>query len=704
MRYNFKLNFHYSQPVIRVLSALLLIITNCLVVAPLGYAQGCDDVEFIFARGSGEALGDKNVTAWQDSIRAMLQKSTLHYSFYELGQSTQASYRYPAVSVGDSLGGFGHLLGAYVGRGESFEFGRSVAQGVGELQAHLRVASAVCPGKRFVLGGYSQGAMVLSQTLGTLDSERIIYVATFGDPKLYLPEGKGIIPPACLGESYSGYRANVADCRAYEGVLGSYRPYQPDAYSGKLGTWCNAKDIMCSSGLNTDDHIAYANNGFYAEAARKIKTRLKAMFPNAFPIATINPWAAATHNVAFVIDTSISMVNYLKGYRKTAAALSQTILDQGGKVAVAEFRDLDDPYEPRLLCDFGCDSAAVTDSLSTLTTGGGGDDPESALSALRYTMDQLDWQTGAAKSIILVTDNDYLLPDRDGTILSQVVQRSLEIDPVNIYVLTRTQFQDAYKQLVAPTGGASFNLNDPTEWTKLEDLLLYRPEAMLNAAEFSGAIGEEFTFDASASHASTGGNLRYDWDLDGDGYFEILDGSAIIQQTYASSLSGYISVRVTDNQERFSTMSAKLTVTEYAPSLPEIQQATAEELSSNTYQIHYQTNAERVLVALDDAPLGYLDGSTESFIVSDVTAPTNLRLIPHTSGVGRGESITLAFGRNQPNISPGVTAPVAPSATNNTTSRPAPPVSTSVSSSSPAIIPKAPDAGLPKSHPPATSF
>lgn len=688
MRYGFKFKIQY-------LAVAFLVIASCLVISPPSTAKGCDDVKFIFARGSGEALNDVSSTAWRESIEAALQKSTLQYSFYELGTYAQGSYRYPAVSVSESLGGFGNLLGAYLSRGESFEFGKSVVQGIGELQTYLRVQASACPQTKFILGGYSQGAMVLSRTLGDLDADRILYVATFGDPKLYLPEGKGTIPPACLGRSYSDYRVYVPDCRAYEGILGSQRPYQPGEYTDKLGVWCNEKDIMCSSGLSVDDHTSYTSSGLYKNAAREIKTRLKRVFPNAFLNTTIEPWASAAHNVAFLFDTSVSMINAIGNYSKKAKTLAAEVAEAGGSVAVAEFRDLDDPYEPRVLCDFGCTQSEIDTQLGSLYTGGGGDDQESVLSGLLYAMNNLDWQIGAAKSIILFTDDEYLSPDRDGTTLSDVVQRSLEIDPVNVYVVTHPRHQDSYEELASRTGGETFDFNDADEWGRLTDLLLYRPEASLNAADFSGIVGDEFYFDVSASTASDGGSLLYDWDLDGDGEFEISNGPAEIYQVYDRPFSGYIQVKITDAESRSSTMSAKLTVTELAPRFPEIFDVTSEELTSNDYRIQYQTNAERILVAVDDTPVGHLDGAAQDFVLTDIIAPTTLRLIPYTSGIGRGESVTLELGQDLP-MYPDSNLPSQEPILPQKPILPSTPSPMPTPESTQAPIPKAPNAGVAK--------
>ncbi len=668
--------------------AILLILASCIVSPQPSSAKGCNDVQFIFARGSGESLGDSSVTAWRESIEVALGKTQLQYGFYELGTTAQGGFRYPAVSVSDSLGGFGNLLGAYLSRGEFFEFGRSVTQGSGELQSYLHILSSACPRTKFVLGGYSQGAMVLSRTIEHLDSERIIYVATFGDPKLYLPEGKGALPPACLGQAHSDYRVYVPDCHAYEGVLGSQRPYQPAGYDNKIGVWCNTKDIMCSSGASIDDHVAYTSDGLYASAARKIKTRLKQTFPEAFANSQPKPWASAAHNVAFLFDTTVSMVNYLKGQTRGVQSVASKVIADGGSVAIAEFRDLDDPYEPQVLCDFGCTESEIANKLNTLPTYGGGDNPESALSGILHALNHLDWQDGAAKSIVLVTDEDYLSPDRDGTTLAQVVQRTLEIDPVNIYVLTRSQPSSSYAELTAQTNGALFNINETESWPKLEDALLYRPSAILNAPEFSGLVGDEFNFNASASEASDGGELRYAWDLDGDGKFEIVDGPANVTRAYQNAFSGYIQVKVTDSAGRSGTMSAKVNVSSVAPDLPEIYTAQVEALTPTTYRISYQTNAEKLLVSIDDTPAGYLPGATQEIVVTDIVLPTTLRLVPYTSNVGRGEGLTLSFGEERsPDLEPSPGPELA-----QPTQKPAIPTSAQVT------IPRAPNTGVAPQH------
>ena len=209
-------------------------------------AESCPDLRIVFARGSGgERWTDQNYLAFKEALQTKLVGTNLSYEFIDLD--------YPAVGVG--LDNLGVTLGAFFGAGEAYEFGNSVNAGVKNLDK--MVNSVTCSNTKYVLGGYSQGAMVVSKALGSLKADRLIYAATFGDPKLYLPEGRGLIPAACRGGNLSDYRMYVPDCQAYKGLLGANVPYEPETLVGKVGTWCNKRDIFCSSHLSISDHTAY---------------------------------------------------------------------------------------------------------------------------------------------------------------------------------------------------------------------------------------------------------------------------------------------------------------------------------------------------------------------------------------------------------------------------------------------------------------
>lgn len=129
------------------------------------------------------------------------------------------------------------------------------------LRAYYDQVMRDCPESQWVLAGYSQGAMVVSEAAKSFRADHVVYVALFGDPKLNLPEGRGLFPAACLGRNYSAYRVYVPNCRTSAGSLGPRDPYVYGELTGKVGLWCHENDYICGSTIlpwNYGGHLTYA--------------------------------------------------------------------------------------------------------------------------------------------------------------------------------------------------------------------------------------------------------------------------------------------------------------------------------------------------------------------------------------------------------------------------------------------------------------
>lgn len=427
-------------------------------------AEGCPDVRVVFARGSGgERWADQNYLEYKSTIESKLSTTALKYEFIDLD--------YPAVGVGaDNIG---VTLGAFFGAGDAYEFGDSVNTGVKNLTKMINSAS--CPGTKYVIGGYSQGAMVISKALSSLNAGRLIYAATFGDPKIYLPEGKGLMPAACRGENLSDYRMYVPDCQTYKGLLGAYIPYEPEALAGKVGTWCNKRDIFCSSRLSISDHVGYVADNLYEDASRVIFDKIAKTFG-------IENKVSSPHDTAFLIDSTGSMASMINSYKAEALRLATETLNSGGRVALYDYRDLGDPYTPAEHCNFEtCTLGVFENELATIHADGGGDTPESLLSASFHTMQSLNWKYGATKSLVVLTDANFLSPDRDGMTFDEVVRLSKTIDPVNFYIITTSSYGSYYNDLAQQTDGLVVtNLN---ELSLLTDYIIERYDSLPRVEE-----------------------------------------------------------------------------------------------------------------------------------------------------------------------------------------------------------------------------
>ncbi len=303
-----------------------------------------------------------------------------------------------------------------------------------------------CPNTKYIIAGFGMGAAKARRALEHINPDKVLYVALFSDPTLYLPEGKGLIPDACLGKNLSDYRMYVPNCYTHDGVLGGSDPYVPAGYEGKLGTWCNKDDMFCGSGISMQGNSRYEEDGIYEDAAKVIYSKVRQAY-NLERVYSI-------HDTAIMIDSTASMGSLIKKYKSEAMNLAKRTLETGGRIALYDYRDYADPYYPLQYCSFEtCTLQKIQESLDSITADGGGDNPESVLWSAKIIMNDLNWRRGATKSLVILTDDEYHDPDLDGTTRADIVKLSKQIDPVNIYVITPPFFMDGYSALTSETGG-----------------------------------------------------------------------------------------------------------------------------------------------------------------------------------------------------------------------------------------------------------
>lgn len=138
----------------------------------------------------------------------------------------------------------------------------------------LNVQAESCPDQRFVLLGYSQGALVVGDVLAAPDvrlvgqrvgeltpeaAERVLAVVLYGDPRFVGGEPTG-----------------VGD---FDPELNGILPRPPgslDAYAERLRDYCVAGDFVCQASLDLDEepHVEYYSNGMQQDGAAFAITRL----------------------------------------------------------------------------------------------------------------------------------------------------------------------------------------------------------------------------------------------------------------------------------------------------------------------------------------------------------------------------------------------------------------------------------------------
>lgn len=605
-----------------LLFAILFSITSLPLTKLSATDFGCDDIRVIFARGSGEPFEGENFQVFKTNLTTTTKQYApkLKLSYHDLN--------YPASGVNN----FAETITTAITAGEAFAFNDSVKAGQSALRSMISKTLASCPATKFILAGYSQGAMVISKTLPDLNSSQIIYVATFGDPKLYLPEGLGPDPAACHGRNFSNYRQTVPDCHTATGILTALKNYQPQGYKDKLGAWCNAGDFMCGSyfdfwGGLMKAHTDYSKNDAYQEAAQAIIASIKKYFPN--DVSTQISPRYSTHDTAILIDETISMQSAIGTYRREALKLANRAIANGDRVALYTFGDLKQ-RSAHQLCNFTTDLVTFESALESIRPTGGDDPDESALSALLYVMNTLKWQKGANKSIILLTDASYHSPDLDGTTLPQVVQRSLEIDPVNVYVITESYATKWHQSLATATGGTVFS-RDKIE-SAIEQILS-RPRLKLNLDFYTGQVNQPIEF----SITSNNDIAKYQWDLDGDGQFEFTTTASTITHSYQQPFSGYIQIKAVANSGYFSTAAAPVRIFDSTSATIKSFNLS---ISGNSAQLSYTTeHAATTMVLVNEVPFGL--NQTQTLSLKDLVGPTRVKLIPISRSGQAGKAKTV---------------------------------------------------------------
>jgi cutinase len=189
-----------------------------LVAAPSASAEPCPDVQLVFARGTSEPPGIGRVG------QALLDALTP-----QLGGRTIAAYgvNYPAT----------------------YDF-LAAANGADDATNFISTTVAQCPGTRFVLGGYSQGAAVMDMLAGI--------------PPLGNKIGEvGSAPP--LPVALDG---NVAAVAVFGNPSAKFSiPITNSTFSGRAVDLCADGDPICSDGRNPFAHTHYESSAFIPQAA-----------------------------------------------------------------------------------------------------------------------------------------------------------------------------------------------------------------------------------------------------------------------------------------------------------------------------------------------------------------------------------------------------------------------------------------------------
>ena len=232
-----------------------------LLVAPVPFAtaQGCPDVEVVFARGTAEPPGVGGVgQAFVDAVRA--QAGPRSVNVYPVNYAASSDF------------------------GDRIAFARTVVDGIRDAGLHIEATAANCPDTRIVLGGFSQGAALAGYVTSAEVPEQVP-----GEYREFIPNP---MPPEVADHVAAVVLVGLPSPEFLANTGAPPITIGP-SYVGKTLKVCAPEDNICNgapAGPPGFAHAMYGVNGSTNEAAAYAVARLS---PGSNPPEAPEPAPAA---------------------------------------------------------------------------------------------------------------------------------------------------------------------------------------------------------------------------------------------------------------------------------------------------------------------------------------------------------------------------------------------------------------------------
>lgn len=188
-------------------------------------------------------------------------------------------------------------------------------------------------------------------------------------------------------------------------------------------------------------------------------------------------------DLVFVIDLTSSMADDIAAVKSAAVTIVNDVFMRvpSVRIGIVTFKDFPvDPFgDPgdfpsRTALAFSNSSASVVAAINSLSTGGGGNTPNSVHSALVHAIDNQSglgsWRGGTIrKAILLMGDSPAHEPEPfTGFTITSTTMRAVNADPVDVFGVVigfNSQAQGAFEKLSQTNGGVLFSAPSATDVT-----------------------------------------------------------------------------------------------------------------------------------------------------------------------------------------------------------------------------------------------
>ena len=575
----------------------VLIVFSAL--SSLSYANNsqCSDVSLIFLRGSGQnpksEFIDKPLSAdfkkqeqqsysfFNELDKKINNKTKEFVSFHNQGGH---KYGYKAQGIESFTKKAEHNTETTVRNNAYYE---SMYDGSDALTQYLKKKISSCPAQQIILGGYSQGAQVVGESiprLTSLERSNIKYVALYGDPKLNTKDNSSV------WKKGPWVRGNTN--RHINGVLGARVQYLPEDMRNKSGSWCDIGDPVCAGrSVNTNifnkglfdkfgdkTHSDIYQKSWIEASGSEIASKIE---PDKF--ANKKPYFEQTlyfkegtrplTDIVLIVDNSGFMSSEMEYIRNNKTQIAESFLKDkpNTQVSIVRYGNQSIPYfsSVRVYAD---QFRMPTNNVNTLAEGLGnlhpwpnGDSKTAILDGLDAAtkLEEKTGRAGAQKHFIAITKNkplpfDHLVVYEQIT-SSVIYKRMKELDPAIANIMILPDSAGNYSALpelqsiADATNGqivqASLS-NMQSSFNEFSTILDSSPVAVISNVEYEG---NKVYMTGGDSYDPNGYITSYKWDCNDDGIWDIEDTQASATCEYQADYDGLVVLEV----ETFDGQSAK---------------------------------------------------------------------------------------------------------------------------------------------------
>lgn len=280
-------------------------------------------------------------------------------------------------------------------------------------------------------------------------------------------------------------------------------------------------------------------------------------------------------DVVFVIDTTGSMNSSISAVKNNIRNIVESISSKtkSARFALVTYQDhpccggSSDDYPSKIETDFTSNVEVLNKAVNFIQLGNGGDWKESVYSGIKTGLN-LQWRAGVKKIMIVIGDAPAKDPEPVTELTEQsIVDAAYAVDPAQIYIIDTSghNMMASVMSLAERTGGAYLQVDDSN---KLADQInasvenaTNKPNAWINR-QYVAKIGDTLELDGAGSYSANGKIVKYEWDVDQDGVYDVTTDKPFVNYTFTKEFSGLLTLRVTDSSGLTNVATTTLTVSD----------------------------------------------------------------------------------------------------------------------------------------------